>query len=151
MNDMTPMPSLPAGELSRPSQILCFLLDTLHECLIAAREAVASGQIERRFQAIKNATDVIGDLAAGLDPTATDEWSQQTGRLYRALTLRLLDANVQNSATPIEEALLLMSPLRHAWHTFDAQEALKAACFSDVPGAKDSLATAAAGVLTAAH
>jgi len=148
---MTPIRPAAESAQSRPSQILCFLLDTLHEHILAAREAVAGNQIERRFLAIKSATEVIADLAAGLDPAATDAWTVQTGKLYKALTLRLLEANVCNTARSIEESLLLLAPLRHAWHTFDAQEALRAACFEGVPGAKDSLATAAAGVLAAAN
>lgn len=109
----------------RPTEIVCGLFDRLMAALAAGREAVAAGDIERRFRELKLAADIVEDLAVGLDPEASDEWTLRMATLYKAILARLLTANLRNAAAPIEEAMLLAAPLRHAWHCLDAQEVLR--------------------------
>lgn len=114
----------------RPTEIVCSLFDRLIAALTAGREAIAARDIERRFRELKLASDIIEDLAGGLDPEASDEWTLRMAALYKAVLARLLTANLRNTAVPIEEAMLLVAPLRHAWHCLDAQEILRQSGFA---------------------
>jgi flagellar protein FliS len=124
----------------RPTEIVCGLFDRLLAALTTGREAISAGDIERRFQELKVAADIVEDLAGGLDPEASDEWTVRMAALYKAVLARLLTANIRNAVAPIEEAMLLAAPLRHAWHCLDAQEVLRqngvsAALMSERPAA----------------
>lgn len=109
----------------RPTEIVCGLFDRLMAALTASREAVTARDIERRYRELKLAADIVEDLAGGLDPDACDEWTLRMAGLYKAVLARLLTANLRNTVAPIEEAMLLVAPLRHAWHCLDAQEVLR--------------------------
>lgn len=109
----------------RPTEIVCGLFDRLMAALTAGRESIAARDIERRFRELKLAADIVEDLAGGLDPDASDEWTMRMAALYKSVLARLLTANLRNAVTPIEEAMLLVAPLRHAWHCLDAQEVLR--------------------------
>lgn len=112
------------GTPLRPTEIVCGLFDRLLAALTAGREAVTAGDIERRFRELKFAADIVEDLASGLDSEASDEWTVRMAALYKSILARLLTANIRNAVGPIEEAMLLVAPLRHAWHCLDAQEVL---------------------------
>lgn len=109
----------------RPTEIVCGLFDRLMAALTAGREAVAARDIERRYRELKLAADIVEDLAGGLDLEASDEWTMRMAAVYKAVLARLLTANLRNTVVPIEEAMLLVAPLRHAWHCLDAQEILR--------------------------
>lgn len=113
------------GTPLRPTEIVCGLFDRLLAALTAGREAVTARDIERRFRELKLAADIVEDLASGLDSEASDEWTVRMAALYKSILARLLTANIRNAVGPIEEAMLLVAPLRHAWHCLDAQEVLR--------------------------
>ena len=77
-------PATPSGnELPVPaSAIVAMLFDDLVASIDEAMRCIDAGQIEARFRALTQATDIVGDLAAGLDEEATDDWSKRTEALY---------------------------------------------------------------------
>ncbi|WP_396274912.1 flagellar export chaperone FliS [Hyphomonas sp.] len=109
-----------------PSAIVAGLFDDLVAALHEAALSIREGRIEDRFRAIAVATEVVADLAAGLEGPATDDWSRRTSALYRYLNRLFLAANLRNDANAIDEAVMLVEPVRRAWQCMAAEEKLRA-------------------------
>jgi flagellar biosynthetic protein FliS len=69
---------------------------------------------------------LFDDLAAGLEEPAQDDWTRRTGALYRYLQRLFLAANLRNDAKAIDEAMMLVEPVRRAWQCMAAEEKLRA-------------------------
>lgn len=108
-----------------PSVIVAKLFDDLVTTLEEARLSIVEGRIEDRFRATVVATEIVGDLAAGLEQPARDDWTRRTGALYRYLERLFLAANLRNDAKVIDEALMLVEPVRRAWQCMAAEETLR--------------------------
>jgi flagellar protein FliS len=109
-----------------PSAIVAGLFDDLVAALQEAALAIREGRIEDRFRAITVATEVVSDLAAGLEEPATDDWSRRTSALYRYLGRLFLAANLRNDVNAVDEAVMLVEPVRRAWQCMAAEEKLRA-------------------------
>ena len=109
-----------------PSVIVAKLFDDLVAALEEARLSIAEGRIEDRFRAVAVSTEIVGDLAAGLEEPAQDDWTRRTGALYRCLQRLFLAANLRNDAKAIDEAMMLVEPVRRAWQCMAAEEKLRA-------------------------
>jgi flagellar biosynthetic protein FliS len=121
-------PATPAGsELPVPaSAIVAMLFDDLVASIDEAMRCIDAGQIEARFRALTQATDIVGDLAAGLDEDATDDWSKRTEALYKYLIRLFMMANIRNTKAPLEEGKLILEPVRRAWQCMAAEEKMRA-------------------------
>jgi flagellar protein FliS len=80
-----------------------------------AREHLQDGDIAARSKAISLASQALGELAASLDHQAGGELSRRLAQLYDYMLWRLVDANFQQSAQPLEEVLGLLTTLSEAW------------------------------------
>ena len=119
MHVKQPEPAMPA------SAIVAKLFEDLVSALEESRLAIAEGRIEDRFRAVAVATEIVCDLAAGLEEPAQDDWTRRTGALYRYLQRLFLAANLRNDARAIDEALMLVEPVRRAWQCMAAEEKLR--------------------------
>lgn len=109
-----------------PSAIVAGLFDDLVSALQEAALSIRESRIEDRFRAIAVATEVVADLAAGLEEPASDDWSRRTGALYRYLNRLFLAANLRNDPCAVDEAIMLIEPVRRAWQCMAAEEKLRA-------------------------
>ena len=101
------------------------LVATFYDEAIAALEdaieAIAAGDIERRFNSIVVATGLIVELAKALDEEAGGEIAQNLGKLYIFIVSQLPLVNINNDPNPARNAIRLLSPLRDAWDELDTR------------------------------
>jgi len=86
-----------------------------------AIEAIAEGDIERRFNSVVVATGLIAELAKALDEEAGGEIAQNLGQLYIFILTHLPQVNINNDPNPARNAIRLLKPLRDAWDELDAR------------------------------
>lgn len=99
--------------------------DPLHLVLILYRGAIknlkrsldcfAQGVIEGRIQAINKASAMISELHSTLDFERGQPIAGSLDRLYSYLQQRLLEANLKQDPSAVQEAIRLLSTLASAW------------------------------------
>ena len=131
------------------------LVATFYNEAIAALEdavdAIAQGDIERRYNSVVVATGLIAELAYALDEDAGGEIAQNLGQLYVFILTHLPKVNIDNDPNPARNAIRLLTPLRDAWDELDARldaetETGHPVEATNIAGAGDS---AAAALMTA--
>lgn len=121
------MPRIPAAErhlvLPRVEdlEIVVMLLDRTVDALQVAVGHCRAGDIEARFHSLSAAAECIGDLAEGIEPGSTDDWSRRTAVLYADIFRRIAIANTRNDASQIGHALRLIAPIHLSWRALLAR------------------------------
>jgi flagellar protein FliS len=114
-----------------------------------AIEAIAEGDIERRFNSIFVATGLIAELAKALDEEAGGEVAQNLGQLYIFILTLLPRVNIDNDPNPARNAICLLKPLRDAWHELDSRLEADADRPVDSPSLAGAGDNAGAALMTA--
>ncbi len=78
------------------------------------------GDIRGRSREINRAWSILQELAGSLDHSRGGEISGRLAGLYAYMQSRLIDANVSQSAGPLQEVEGLLAPLLEAWRDADA-------------------------------
>jgi|SRR5215472_1533918 len=87
-----------------------------------ARENLRSGQIAARSKEISKAQEILIELAASLDRSQGQEFSERLLALYDYMQLRLVEANSQQKDGPLVEVGRLLGTLEEAWTQCPADE-----------------------------
>jgi flagellar protein FliS len=99
-----------------PHQLVLMLFDGFDEALAQALGALRDGTIETKCRAIGRATRIVDDgLKANLDLQGGGTLAADLRDLYAYVSLRLLQANLNNDAAALDECRRLMRPLHDAW------------------------------------
>lgn len=93
-----------------PLGLVVMLFDALLVKIEEGRQAIAAGQIEPAHNALMASQDMLGGLAAVLNP----EWEPTANlrRLYAFARRRIVDANFQKATEPLDEVAPLLKSLR---------------------------------------
>ena len=99
-----------------PHQLVLMLFDGFDEALAQALGALRDGAVEAKCRAISRAARIVDEgLRANLDLAAGGSLAADLRELYAYVSLRLVQANLHNDPTALEECRRLMQPLRDAW------------------------------------
>ncbi len=115
-----------------PVGLVRILYRTAIDRIREAREHLEKGDIAARSKAIFVASQAISELNCSLDYAAGGELSHRLAQLYEYIVRRLLEANFQQSAEPLNETLGLLTTLFEAWQSIQPEP------FTAVPPAADS-------------
>lgn len=115
-----------------PVELVRILYRTAIDRIREAREHLAKGDIAARSKAIFVASQALSELDCSLDYAAGGELSHRLAQLYEYIVWRLLEANLQQSVEPLNEALGLLTTLFEAW------QRIKPEPFTAVPSVADS-------------
>ena len=107
---------------STPVKLIALLYDKAIISLKEAIQAIADGEIEKRWQANNKAVEIITHLANTLDHDKGGEVAGNLDQLYDFMLARLLNVDLKNDPQPAREVIDLLMPLREAWHQL-AEEA----------------------------
>jgi flagellar protein FliS len=109
--------STTSGAMSAsPHGLVIMLFEGAQTATAAARMHVELNQPAERAQAISKAVAIIQDgLMASLDREAGGALAEQLFALYEYMVSRLIDANLNNRAEPLEEVGRLLRELSGAW------------------------------------
>ncbi|MEB6378280.1 flagellar export chaperone FliS [Leclercia adecarboxylata] len=97
-------------------QLIIMLFDGALSALVRARLFLQDGNIPAKGQALSKAINIIENgLKLGLDEGNGDELTQNLIGLYAYMVRRLLQANVRNDASAIEEVENLLRNIADGW------------------------------------
>jgi flagellar protein FliS len=108
-----------------PVKLVWLLNRAAIDAVRAAARHVARGEIRERSEEINRAWGILQELSSSLDRSQGGQISRGLADLYAYMQARLIEANVKQSAGPLEEVAGLLAPLLEAWQ--EAQQALQAA------------------------
>lgn len=99
-----------------PHKLIVMLYDGALVALLNAKSNIAAGNIAAKGKALSHAITIIDNgLRASLDRTAGGEIAANLDALYDYMSRRLLQANLKNDVTVIDEVHRLLADLRGAW------------------------------------
>jgi len=97
-------------------QLVIMLFDGALSALIRARLFLQDGNLQAKGMALSKAINIIENgLKVGLDEESTDELTQNLIGLYAYMVRRLLQANLRNDVSAIEEVENLLRNIADGW------------------------------------
>ena len=97
-------------------QLVIMLFDGALSALIRARLFLQDGNLQAKGLALSKAINIIENgLKVGLDEESKDELTQNLIALYAYMVRRLLQANLRNDASAIEEVENLLRNIADGW------------------------------------
>jgi flagellar secretion chaperone FliS len=97
-------------------KLIELLFNGFMDALVTARGAMRAGQIETKGKAIGRAARIVEEgLKAGLNLEGGGRLAADLHALYAYVGLRLLQANLRNDESALDECARLLGPLRDAW------------------------------------
>lgn len=102
-----------------PCQLVVVLYDQVIASLIDAIDAIGKGDIEARFNATTEASNVISQLYLALDMEEGGDIAESLGSLYNYILTQLPKINFDNDPTIAEQAIKLLRPVRESWFELD--------------------------------
>ena len=97
-------------------KLIELLFNGFMDSIVLARGAMRAKQIEAQGTALGRAARIVEDgLKAGLNLEAGGRLAEDLQGLYAYVALRLLQANLRNDESALDECVRLIGPLRDAW------------------------------------
>lgn len=106
-------------EGASPHRLILMLMNGALERLVQARGAIEHRDIALKGAMIGKATMIIGGLQSSLDRNQAPDYVDNLDRLYDYMQRRLLEANLKNDVSLIDEVMDLMKTLRNSWQEID--------------------------------
>ena len=125
-----------------PHKLIVMLFDGALVSLAGAMNHMKAGNIAEKGAAISKTIMIIDSgLRAALDKKAGGEIAEGLDALYEYMGSRLLQANLKNDLTILEEVQRLLGELRSAWNAIGVTPAVQAGQ-ADAPPKTPTLASA---------
>ncbi|KLJ02739.1 flagellar export chaperone FliS [Luteimonas sp. FCS-9] len=99
-----------------PHRLVALLLAGACERIRLAEACLERGDQARKGKAIGEACAIVGHLDGSLDHEAGGEIAANLSSLYDYIVRRLTEANLQNDAAGLREALTLLAEVDAAWN-----------------------------------
>ena len=112
-----------AIEGASPPQLISMLFDGVSSRLNQSLTAIEAGEIAKKGELISQTISILEYLTAVLDENKAPEVANNLQGLYRYMVKTLLNANINNDPTAIEEVISLMTEVRDAWTEMMRSEA----------------------------
>lgn len=97
-------------------QLVTMLFDGALSALIRARLFMQDGNLQGKGLSLSKAINIIENgLKVGLEEESKDELTQNMIALYAYMVRRLLQANLRNDCSAVEEVESLMRNIADAW------------------------------------
>lgn len=103
-----------------PHRLIQMLMEGGLTRLAQARGAMEREQTALKGELIGKAIGIVGGLRQGLDLERGGEIAVNLDRLYDYMTRRLMEANVQNDLTILEEVSSLLREVKDGWDAIAA-------------------------------
>lgn len=139
------------AESASPHQLIVMLFNGARAAVAAAKLHLQRKEIAPKCKAISQAIAIIdGGLKASLDLKVGGELARNLSDLYAYMTQRLLEANLKNDRSALDEVGQLLEQLGSAWETIAAKPAALAPAATRTPLPPVPIAPAAVAPAVAA-
>ena len=98
-----------------PLELVVMLYDGADKYLSQARLAIERRDAVAKREAISRALAVVSELQNNLNLDAGGEIAASLDSLYSFVNEKLVDANLKDDATAVDQAIRVITPLRDAW------------------------------------
>ena len=105
-----------------PFRLIQLLYEGALDSIRSARRYLRAGDIRARSRAISKAMAIVSELSLSVDVAKGGEMSRNLVDLYTYVEKLLIQANVEQSKAPLEEAERLLVTLLEAWKNCAAPE-----------------------------
>ena len=102
-------------ESADPHGLITLLMDGALERLVKARAHMLRGEVAAKGEAITRCIEILGGLRGSLDAKADPMLVGRLDSLYDYMSRRLLQANLRDDASLIDEVSNLLQPIRDSW------------------------------------
>ena len=106
-----------------PFELVLILYRGAIQKLKSSLDCFGADCIEQRINKINKAGAMIGELQSTLDFERGQQIALSLGRLYAYMLQRLLEANLQQDPSAVEEVIKLLQTLASAWQEVQALNA----------------------------
>jgi flagellar protein FliS len=104
-------------EDASPHRLIQLMMERILSSIGRARVQMAEGRLAEKGENISDAISVINGLQASLNHSADQRMSDNFDALYTYMMRRLLEANLRNDSSILDEVSGLMRELKEAWDT----------------------------------
>ena len=111
-----------AVESASPHRLIQMLMNRALQSIGLARNMMETEEIAAKGVHIGNAIDVINGLQASLNHKQDAAMSANFDELYGYMTRRLLEANLQNDKSILDEVDYLLREIKEAWDAIAGDE-----------------------------
>jgi flagellar secretion chaperone FliS len=98
-----------------PLELVVMLYDGALRFMRATIEAIERRDLEGKRQGMSRTMAIIAELQSSLNIASGGDIAKNLDALYTYVNGRLIEANINHSVEPINEAIKLLTPLRDAW------------------------------------
>ena len=102
-------------ESADPHGLITLLMDGALERLVKARAHMVRGEVAAKGESISRCIEIIGGLRDSLDPKVEPTMVGRLDSLYEYMSRRLLQANMHDDATILDEVSKLLQQVRDSW------------------------------------
>ena len=102
-------------ESASQHRLIQMLMEGVLARILKAKTYVISGDTHMKGELISMAISIIGGLRDSLDHKAGAEIAGNLDRLYEYMSLRLVEANLKNDVSILDEVYELMNEIKGAW------------------------------------
>lgn len=103
-------------DTASPHALICMLFEGAARALLIAKAAMADRRIAEKGAAISKAIGIIEEgLRISLDKSVGGELAENLDAIYEYMSRRLLDANLYNDSSILDEVYGLLIQLKTAW------------------------------------
>lgn len=102
-------------ESADPHGLITLLMDGALERMVKARAHMQRGETAAKGEAISRCIEILGGLRDSLDPKADPAMVGRLDALYDYMSRRLLQANMRDDTTLIDEVSQLLQQVRDSW------------------------------------
>ncbi len=102
-------------ESASQHRLIQMLLEGALSRIIRAKSCIKNHDVQKKGEFIGMAISIIGGLRDSLDHKAGAEVAKNLDRLYEYMSTRLLEANVNNDMSILDEVHGLLTEIKSAW------------------------------------
>jgi len=108
-----------------PHQLVQMLLDGALGKIAVAKGLITRSEIAKKGEIIGQAISIVGGLRSSLDMTAGGEIAANLDSLYEYIERRLLESNLNNDVTILDEVASLLREVKTAWESIPQESRSK--------------------------
>ena len=98
-----------------PHELILRLINGSLERIAQAKGAIQQNNLKNKGELIGKAIGIINGLSASLDHNQEGDLSENLEALYEYMVVRLLEANIENNTSKLDEVSRLMQEIKSAW------------------------------------